>query len=207
MRLVRVEMEMRHFGVAKEHIKYLLDTSPNDGSLWGQLGICQAALAAAAPEYDEVAKSLQKAIKLDPQQLEEYARLADVLRRLDKSQEANQWMEKLVAANPKSARAHFLAASYLAAPPGKSKPWDTPSRPWITPSGPWNCAEQTLSFAPDDVDACLLAAQMASDQGLHDQALATLSGPSSWTRSGRSGIPSWPTPNSAPTIARQRSPA
>jgi tetratricopeptide (TPR) repeat protein len=176
-RLVRVEMELGRFGDAKEHLQYLLDTSPNDSSLWEQLGICLAAGA----EYPAAAGAFGKAIKLDPQQLEAYARLADVLRRrLDKSQEADQWVEKLVALNPKSARAQLLAAAYLegAAQDKEKLALEHPENTALMAEAralykqALEHAEQALKLAPDDVDACVLAARLASTQGRHDQARA-----------------------------------
>ena len=110
-RLVDLAMKGRHFTAAKEHLQqFLLKDSPEDPELWDLLGQCYAGTG----EYDLAMENFKKAITIDPSQVEVYPRLASVLRyHLGREKEADQWMEKLVAANPKSAQAHYLRGSYL----------------------------------------------------------------------------------------------
>ena len=153
-RLVRVAMTLGRFSDAGEHLQqYLLVVAPKDGSLWEQLGICLA----AGGEFQAAADAFGKAIKLAPEQMEAYVRLAEVLRqRLNRPQEADQWAAKLVAANPKSARAWFLAASYLESSAQEKQALED--------------AKKAVELTPDDVDTRLLAARLASACGLHEQA-------------------------------------
>ena len=75
-----------------------------------------------------------------------YPRLASVLRyHLGRDKEADQWMEKMVAANPKSAEAHFLRGSYLKSLEANDEAFKE--------------AQKSLELAPDNRDGLWLAAQ------------------------------------------------
>ncbi|MGA2620541.1 MAG: tetratricopeptide repeat protein [Thermoguttaceae bacterium] len=181
-RLVQLDMDLRRWGDAREHLQqYLLVTSPEDPALWELLGTCQAAGA----EYAAAVESFRKALRFAPQQLDAYWRLADVLRRnLDRHKEADQWMEKLVAANPDSARAHLLRGVYLeklylekygqenrspdkAESEGAKKKAEEAKRDLAVALGE---AEKALHLAPKDIDALLLAARLASLAAQYDKA-------------------------------------
>jgi tetratricopeptide (TPR) repeat protein len=174
-RLVQLDMEMRRWGDARAHLQqYLLVTSPEDASLWELLGTCQAAGA----EYAAAVESFRKAIRLGPQQLDAYWRLADVLQRnLDRRKEADQWMDKLVAANPDSARAHLLRGAYLEKlylekhgqedrSPDKAES-EAAKKDLAAALGE---AEKARALAPKDIDALLLAARLASLAAQYDKA-------------------------------------
>ena len=85
------------------------------------------------------------------------ARLAAILRfRFSRAKEADQWMEKLVTANPKSAKAHSLRGGYLV----------------TIGLGDEALAEASLALelAPDDRDTLRLAVQCSLIKGQIDQA-------------------------------------
>ena len=100
-RLVDLAIKGQHFPAAKEHLQqFLLKDAPEDPELWDLLGQCNAGTG----EYGLALENYKKAITIAPSQVEVYPRLASVLRyHLGREKEADQWMEKLVAANPKSA--------------------------------------------------------------------------------------------------------
>jgi cellulose synthase operon protein C len=146
-RLVTMAMlpQVRRYQDAKDHLeRYLLVDSPKDPDLLEQLAECQMGLRM----FDQARDSLQKVIASNPAQASAYAKLAELLRhRLAKPQEADQLMTKLVRVNPKSSKAHYLRAAYLADP--KLKRSDEALEE--------ACKAKLL--APDDVDVLLLTAE------------------------------------------------
>ena len=109
-RLIKLAMRVRRFKDAREHVEALLSVSPKDAELPDLLGQCQQSVR----EFEDAAKSYQEAVELDPAQLDTYGRLARLLRyRLQKPDDADESMEKLVEANAKSGQAHFLHGAYL----------------------------------------------------------------------------------------------
>ena len=139
----------------RSHLQFLLAAVHDDGKLWQQLGICQEARG----EYPGAVESFQKAIKVEPKQCESYVRLADVLRlRLDRAQEADDWMDKLVANNPDSSQAHLLRARYLYL--------RTKDREKLALSE----AEKAAELDPKDTGALLLAANLCRLTADYDKA-------------------------------------
>jgi tetratricopeptide (TPR) repeat protein len=161
-RLVQVDVELGRYSDAQQHLQqYLLVASPEDGELLCLLGTCQA----AAAEYVAAAASFREAIKQDSRELNAYARLADVLRRnLDRPREADQCMEKLVESNPASATAHLLRGKYLHATAASAK-----ARKEVEAAARAE-ADEALELAPDNLDALVLAAQLALQEGRYDAA-------------------------------------
>ena len=147
-RLVQVDMGLGRFSAAKEHLQqYLLTTSPNDSLLWEQLGICLE----WGGEYQPAVDAFANAIKFDPKRLEAYIGRARVLRgRLEppKEQEADQWVEKMVATNPKSARAQVLAASHLNSASQKKQLLGHPQEALEYAKRASEHAQQALKLAP-----------------------------------------------------------
>jgi cellulose synthase operon protein C len=148
-RLIDLAMTLHRYQDAKEHLEsVLLKQSPDDPSLLSLYGQCQAEMG----DHAQAVETFKKAIEHGPDQVDVYPRLATELRfRFSRPKEADQWMESLVAANPKSAKAHSLRGAYLSNA-GLSD--DALSE-----------ALQSLQLAPDDRDSLRLAAQCSIVKG------------------------------------------
>lgn len=132
---------------AKEHLDVLLKAHPQDAELAEQMGRYHAARGQDA----KAAIWYGKASAGDRSRIGAHRRLADLLRgRLDQDRQADQVMDRLVAANPKSAPAYLARADYR-------KRWDLPGR----------AADVALArqLAPDDVDVRLASAALAQERG------------------------------------------
>ena len=142
-RLVELAIMAKRYQDAKAQLKeFLLRDSPKDADLLELLGRCNM----GELEYDVAAENLKRAIKASPAQINAYSLLAIILRtRLSRSKEADQWMDKLVKANPKSARAHLLHGSYLRSIHSNDEALKE--------------AQRARELAPDDREVLLLAAQ------------------------------------------------
>jgi tetratricopeptide (TPR) repeat protein len=109
-KLVDVAMGIRRWPDVKTHLRSLLQETPDDPELLDLMGQCEVALG----RDESAAQFLQHAIKVAPQQVETYAKLAFVLSsRLDQFKQGEKWMQEMVRVNPKSARAHDLMGRYL----------------------------------------------------------------------------------------------
>ncbi len=155
--LVKMMMFWHRFQDAKEHLQILLKESPKDADLLEQLGQCQAKTGGV----DAAIETYKKAIHCGPGQLTAYEKLAGLLRSpgVAKPKEADQWMgdgppavkngppavKGLVAANPKSAKAHYLRSRYL---------MDLGQGEEAVKE-----AMRALDLAPDDADVLLLASR------------------------------------------------
>lgn len=145
-RLVDMAMLMRHYQgyqAAKEHLEgFLLKDSPDDPELLDLYGQCCGEMG----ETDKALESFKKAIKIAPDQVEIYPRLARLLRvQFSNAKEADQVMTDLVAKNPESYRAHFLRGGYL-------KNFDANEEALKE-------AERALELAPGDREVLLLNAR------------------------------------------------
>lgn len=152
--LVKMAMAMRRYQDAKDHLQgFLLKESPKDPELLEQLGQCQIRMG----DYDAAMTSLRKAIECGPDQVTAYAALAGLLRsRFSQPKEADGWMEKLVEANPKSSKAHFLRGRYLIAVGLRDEALEEVSK--------------ALQLAPDDLEVLWLAATCNQAKGEYDEA-------------------------------------
>src|SRR5205814_757545 len=109
---------------ALEHLERLTAARPEDGELRGLLGECKEALAPGRRDpqglYKEARAAYEGSIKLSPDRVDSYVRLAALLRGpLGDPTAADAVMgvgaaegRGLVAANPKSARAYLARARY-----------------------------------------------------------------------------------------------
>jgi len=146
-RLVDVAIELRRFSDARVHLEKLLEISPADHKLLAQMGRCYA----AGGEYAKAVESYTKAIESKPDQVEVYARLADVYRiGMERPGEADRWMRRMVEANPDSAEAHVRWGRRLKA-----------TRRLDEAAG---AASKALTLAPEDADALVLAVQCAVER-------------------------------------------
>jgi tetratricopeptide (TPR) repeat protein len=153
-RLAQLDLLLGRFGDAREHLQRLLKSSSTDDALWEQLGICQA----GGGDDRAAVESFQKAIQLDPGRCGRYVIVAALLRRLDRPQEADEWMEKLVAKNPESPQAHFLRARYLRQQNVNQEKAALAE------------AEKAAALAPADFDILLLAADLLTAAGDYEKA-------------------------------------
>jgi tetratricopeptide (TPR) repeat protein len=109
-KLVELDIALKRYSDAREHLRFLLDAFRSDGKLWEQLGICQN----VGGDYPEAVDSFQKAVERDAKLCESYVRLAEVLRlRLGRGKEADETIDNLVSKNPDSSMAHLMRARYL----------------------------------------------------------------------------------------------
>lgn len=115
-RVAEIAIQLGRYSDAKEHLELLRDQlrhggeTQDDPELLELLGRCYVASGEDAAAVD----AFQKTIEIAPDRLEAYLRLAAVLqRRLNRAQEADQWIRKLVEANPDSHRAHLFYGGYV----------------------------------------------------------------------------------------------
>lgn len=102
---------MKHGRVkdAMDHLKILLEASPEDAELKYLMASCHN----ASGEYQPAAEMLREAIKADPQNLPAYRELADILaRRLDDPQGADEVMDQLATANPDNYEVYLTRYDY-----------------------------------------------------------------------------------------------
>ncbi|MCL4193367.1 MAG: tetratricopeptide repeat protein, partial [Thermoguttaceae bacterium] len=172
---VLVAIGLGRYSDARDHLldERLLNQTLTESELLLQMGRCQEALgkyasadnAKLTPDISsEVARDIpaavwyEAAIASAPDQLQAYVGLAGLLRnRLNQKEAADEWMKKLVEANPESAEAHVYYGQYLL---GEAK--DTPQAEAE--------ARRALELEPDLVGGLLLAAQCAIEQQRYDEA-------------------------------------
>jgi len=152
-KLVDVAIELRRFSDARVHLEKLLAISPADHELLARMGRCYAAVG----DYTKAVEQYTKAVESKPDEVEVYARLAGVYRvGLERPDEADRWMERLVGANPDSAEAHVLRARHL--------------RVTRKPAEAAQSASRALELAPENPEALVLATQCAAGLEEFDQA-------------------------------------
>lgn len=161
-RLVTLAMlpQVGRYQDAKDHLeRFLLPDSPKDPDLLEQLADCQAGLRQFDSIRSRTRKAIENAIASKRTQATAYSKLAGLLRhRLSNPKEADQWMAKLVKVNPKSYKAHYLRAAYLA------------SRQVHLADEALQEACKARELAPDDVDVLLLVAECNAAKGKYDNA-------------------------------------
>ena len=122
-----------------------------------RLFLANAEEALRREQFAEAASCLAWRLRLAPHDLESYPRLAALLRgRLDRPEEGDLWMDRLVAVNPVSPRAHVLRAEF----------WQRAGRLKEAAAA----ATEALRFAPDDADALVLLTECALAGGDFEQA-------------------------------------
>ncbi len=153
-RLVTVALQMRRVRDARTHlVDHLLKENPNDGELLALFGQCEEAVG----DFQAAADRYREAIANAPDQLETYARLANLLRhRLNQPGEADQWMQQLIDENPNSAEAHILTGGYLE---GLDSADDALKH-----------AMRALELQPEDSNALFLAARIHARKRDYDEA-------------------------------------
>ncbi|MHB1037152.1 MAG: tetratricopeptide repeat protein [Pirellulales bacterium] len=123
---------------AVDHLNILQKKFPKDAKLEVLLGRC----VAAGGRYQDAVAHYQKAIKLAPGEIDAYTALASVRRlRLDQAKEADQAIEQMVKANPKSFTAYLERGHYRQ----QFESFDAAKPDYL----------QAQKLAPDDVEVIL----------------------------------------------------
>jgi len=108
-RLAELNVETGRYDKARPHLEILLKSESDDGALCFLLGRCQE-----ANEPAQAVKSFEHAIEYDaPQRPEADSRLAALLVRLDRRNDAKNVIEKMVKDDPKNYRVYLERGSYL----------------------------------------------------------------------------------------------
>src|SRR5271166_3295022 len=108
-RLAESNVETGRYDKARSHLELLLKSEPDDGALCFLLGRCQE-----ANEPAQAVKSFEHAIESDaPQRPEADSRLAALLVRLDRRNDAKSVIEKMVKDDPKNYRVYLERGSHL----------------------------------------------------------------------------------------------
>ncbi len=149
--------KVRQFRDAQTHIQALLKNSKlqDDPKLLGQLGVCQFQNGDAAAGVE----TLKKAIELGPNEVSNYLVLADILRvKMENPTEADEWMEKMVKANPTDFDAQASLSEWIRVT--NCKPIEEALEH----------AESALKIKPDDRAALYLVAHCALMANKSDRA-------------------------------------
>jgi tetratricopeptide (TPR) repeat protein len=108
-KLIDVAISLGQYGEAIKHLETLLPTSSPPHEIEQLLGVCQEMIG----EYAKAAVSFEQASAHAPACLDSYVRLAQLYRRrLDRPDEADEVMNRLVQKNEASFEAHLLRALY-----------------------------------------------------------------------------------------------
>ncbi|WP_169978972.1 tetratricopeptide repeat protein [Tautonia rosea] len=161
-----VELAMRpdlaRFNDAVVHLKVLLDKEPEDP----ELRFLMASALDGDRKDDEAEEAYQEALKVDPQRIETYVRLADLYRdRFDNEAAADRVMgitstiEGLVANNPDDASAYLERGLYRARHEQEGVAEDF---------------DRALELAPNDPEVLLASAGVALDRENPDEAKVLL---------------------------------
>ncbi len=156
-----------NYSAAKAHLTVLLDSAPEDAELLQLLGTCQQ----ADRQWGAASESFQRAIKSAPDRVEAYRSLVGLLAnpdRLNRPDQADLWMRKMLQSNPDSCRAHWVYGRHLTSLTGPRSIDDARKRPIfldaIVPAVLAQAVEhavEALKLAGDDPDALLLAKDKA----------------------------------------------
>jgi tetratricopeptide (TPR) repeat protein len=137
----------RHFTRLNERGRKDSGGAPADAALEDLLGQCDQ----EESKFPEAAENFRKAIAHDPGQIASYDRLARLLRlKLKQAEKADQWIEGMIQANPKSARAYLTRWRYR-----------SEFRPATDPRD----LEQALQLAPEDPEVLLATAGVSEQRG------------------------------------------
>jgi tetratricopeptide (TPR) repeat protein len=174
-KLVQVAMRLNRFLEAKDNLKDLRRTSPEDGELEELLGQCELARG----EYREARGSFERACRLAPERIDSYVLLATLLRQhpdevLGKKEKAaglvklaDAGVDAMVAANKGDFRAYVARAGYRRR-----------FAPATDSTAALQAAEQDLDMArrlaPDDPVVLLTGGEVARARRDFDKARAYL---------------------------------
>jgi tetratricopeptide (TPR) repeat protein len=135
---------VHRFNDARTHLDALLKKTPDDANSLYRVGHCLIGMG----KSEEAIVALRKAVEISPETVDAYWLLATTLRQtLSKPDEADAWMDKMIAANGNSALAHRQMCRYLLSI--KSEP---------DPKGAQTHADAALKLDPDHRETLALQA-------------------------------------------------
>jgi tetratricopeptide (TPR) repeat protein len=161
--LVRVALQLQQYKLAEPHLDVLCESFPGDGEIEQLMGRWHE----GEGRYAESAEWLRKAIADAPHEVDNYIRLADLLRRrlkgADQVQEADRVIADLVAQNEQAYQAYLGRWQYRkaawTAPPDRSQLKETGAD-----------VSRALELAPTEAETLLAAADLAQLQAAAEPA-------------------------------------
>jgi tetratricopeptide (TPR) repeat protein len=167
-RAARITLSLQRFQDAQEALEGIRKPIPDDSEVEQLLARCHE----GKREYQQARRCLENAIKLAPTQIENYERLAYLLRnhsdevshgkeetKTEVLKLADQTMDQMVAANKESSTAYLVRARYR-------KGVVSSGEVTGASAGIANDLERARALAPNDLTVLLAAAEWAQDQ--HD---------------------------------------
>jgi cellulose synthase operon protein C len=137
---------VHRYNDAVAQLEAVIKQTPGDSEAMVLLGRCQIAMSRS----EKAVATLERAIDVAPDEVDAYYFLAIALRfKLNRPAEADEWIDKMVAANPESATAHRYVCNYLL-----SLKTDNPN-----PKLARLHAEEALRLDPENSELLFFAAQ------------------------------------------------
>ncbi len=153
-RAISAAMGIERFADAREHLEVLMQATPDDPELEELRGRCEE----AGSQFAWAAQWYEKAIQHAPQRIDCCVRLAKVYRRrLDRAQDADKLMDRLVKTYPDSIQARLARAAYL-------------SDLKLLAAANLEIAYVREKLAPDEADVLASSADLAQAMGKPDEA-------------------------------------
>jgi tetratricopeptide (TPR) repeat protein len=154
--LVPVAMELRRYDLVGEHLAKLREAAPNDAEVEYLAGQWHE----AQNEYTEAQTCYRRAIQRNPQGVDSYVRLAELLRRQpdparqeENAREAERVLDELVAKNPQSYQAYLARWRHRKASGALGDP------DHLAEAG--RDVARAVVLAPQEADVLLVAAERA----------------------------------------------
>ncbi|MCI0640926.1 MAG: tetratricopeptide repeat protein [Gemmataceae bacterium] len=151
-RLIQNLMALQRFKDAVGQLQTLLPDWPDKAELEHLTGWCQEAIG----ESEKAAESFARAVAQNPKQMESYVLRAELLKRLDRVEEAVKVLDALVDSNQEAWRAYLLRCRF------RKQEGDVPGA--IADLG------RALALGPKEADVLLAAADWALAKGNVSQA-------------------------------------
>src|SRR5256714_7676204 len=154
---MRLALDLGLLAEAGKHLQVLLLSAPENGAWHGLLGRCHE----ADGRFKDAVADYEKAIRFAPREIENYVRLASLLRfRLNQRERAGKVMDALVKANSESSQAYLERARYR--------------RSGDSPAEAAQDIARARELASTDADVLLTAADVAQDLGKPEEARQAL---------------------------------
>lgn len=155
--LAQYSVRLRQWSQAKEQLNRLIKARPEESEHRVTLARCLAAQG----QSDKAITSLQAVVAKDPKCIDGYIELAGILdSQADGAERARQTLDRMIEANPQSAEAYRQRAlCHLRHERKEESRAD---------------AAQAVRLAPNDIDVCLLAAELAVQDNRLDDAQSHL---------------------------------